>query len=201
MELHDLIGHRLMVIGLEARRLATGSVEPRNAAAAIDSLARTAASELRSVVQAHDPDGAADIRSLEEDLGSIVSVLPADVVALALGPEGLDDLSSPVRHMVRRTLQEGITNALRHGEGPVRASVQRVGSHVVLLLTNHLRVQGGPGWPGGNGSGLRSLGARVKALGGSTSVERTRSGEFRLRVTLPAGVAAARAGTERREAS
>jgi len=82
-----------------------------------------------------------------------------------------------------RIVQEGLTNALKHGSAR-HADVEVRYDHGELLI--EVRDDGrGPGPSDGLGHGLVGIGERVNIYGGDMSVGAAETGGFLLRARLP----------------
>jgi signal transduction histidine kinase len=113
----------------------------------------------------------------------------------------LPDLSPDIEAALYRCMQEGLSNAVRHGaRRRVTVELEREPDAVALTVTDD-----GPGFPEDAESRLRASGGlagireRVGTLRGAFSIENVESGGARLRVSIPvseaaAGKAAARNG-------
>ncbi|MCW8165569.1 HAMP domain-containing protein [Verminephrobacter aporrectodeae subsp. tuberculatae] len=90
-----------------------------------------------------------------------------------------------------RAAQEGITNALRHGQARrIALALRGDGPAIELTLTDDGRGPSGPdaSRPAGAGHyGLRWLAERVESLGGALRLEAAMASGARLTVRLPAG--------------
>jgi protein-histidine pros-kinase len=117
--------------------------------------------------------------------------LPA--CTLHLPAQGLEALPADMAVHVYRIVQEGLTNAVRHGE----ARTVQVEMQTQMRLDRSIDPQAalvidiaddgrGPG-PDGPvpGHGLLGLHERVQALGGTLALDRPEAGGLRLRVRLP----------------
>jgi signal transduction histidine kinase len=97
------------------------------------------------------------------------------------------DLPTGVGRTAYRVVQEGLTNARRHGAGqPVRLILDgRPGARLTIDIRNPLPVEpaAAPAAPG-TGTGLIGLAERVALAGGGLRHEST-AGEFRLHAWLP----------------
>jgi signal transduction histidine kinase len=159
-ELHDVVGNRLVVIGMHARRLSAS--EPQ-AAEHISALARLAMQDVRQVVgQLHDT-GHGDLpRLLSEDVDALVGYLPDGLVTLEFaGRETV--LPVAVHRAMLRIVQECLTNAIKHGAGKVVVRLA-FGAELALEVVNTLpetRV------PERRGFGLEGIRARAVEQGGS----------------------------------
>ncbi|WP_181768354.1 sensor histidine kinase [Streptomyces albidus (ex Kaewkla and Franco 2022)] len=85
-----------------------------------------------------------------------------------------------------RTVQEGLTNAVRHAPGSkVRVSVCATGERLTVSVDNGAPAGPVPAFVHGTGTGLIGLRERVSALGGAMSAEPREDGGFALSVELP----------------
>ncbi len=180
-ELHDVLGHRLVVIGLYARMLPESV---RAGARAIDGLARIAMQDVRQVVGALN---AVDTAVPEQqgfvsaDVTDLTRALPDGRVLVHFdGPPGAErEVPAPTRRAVVRIVQECLTNAIKHGTGVVVARVA-FGDNLTITVDNEVRAGRGDG----TGLGLRGIELRAAELGGSAWWGET-AGRFRVHVTLP----------------
>ncbi len=174
-ELHDIVGHALSVMVVQAaagQRLAEAS--PQAAAASLE------------VIAASARQGRADLRRLLDLLAGTAVTSPdlalIDDVVNQAARTGLrvvcrfegtrDGVTGDHAHAALRVVQEGLTNALRYAPGAeVRVLVRGASGGRSLTV----RVENGPPpAPGsarlvGTGRGLIGLRERVLALGGSFS--------------------------------
>ena len=183
-DLHDSLGHALSVISVQAgageRRLDADPAVARAAFVAIQDAARTASEELDRAIGLLGTDVGAEPR--EPDLGDL------DGLVRAVRDAGVDVDSRvelrPVpdevsREMYRR-VQEGLTNAVRHGgRAPVRLRVRVDADDLRVDVAN--RLDGAPRRPG---RGLRGMTERVAALGGELTAGPD-DGEWRVRARVP----------------
>jgi signal transduction histidine kinase len=189
-ELHDIIGHALSVMVVQAaagQRLAGRD--------------RAATAEAFGVI-------AESARRGREDLGRLVDLLGGETVAapdLSLIDEviaraarsGLavtcrfegdrDGVAAPVAHAAFRVVQEGLTNALRHAPGSaVQVLVRGAGRALTVRVVND-RPVGSPSDIVGTGQGLRGLRERIQHLGGSLEAGEVVGGGWALEAHLPHG--------------
>lgn len=194
-EIHDTIAQSLtglVMLGQRARReLAAG--EPREETLElIESAARDALVETRSLVAATAPveldrGGLADaLERLAErfrrETGIAVSVSVSVVAVASAGAPG-STLARDTEVVLLRAAQEGLANVRKHA-GASAASL----SLVIDDAEAHLTVlDDGRGYDPGSaepGFGIAGLRDRVALVGGEVSVDGT-AGSTRLRVTLP----------------
>jgi signal transduction histidine kinase len=196
-ELHDVIGHEITVIALQADAAAAALARaPERAAVPIDRIRATAArtlTEMRRVVGLlRDPDdepsadsgedlrpqpGLADLTALAQE----ARAAGADV-DLVLEPPAAPPPPS-LQLAVFRIVQEALTNARRHAPGaPVRIRVDGAGPALCVEVRNG----GGRSAraAGGGGHGLVGMRERVRMHGGTLEAEPTPDG-FVVRARLP----------------
>lgn len=205
-ELHDVIGHRLVVIMMMARRWESGE-SPQACARTIDETARDAMAELRKVIGLlrRTGKGSAGTGSAMIDSGSKNAV--AEIVDLysrvsprtgGLHFENAEKeriLSADVRHTTVRVVQEGLTNALKYGAGAVDVTVS-FGDNVRITMVNEVATPVGAD-PAGTrpDGGLQGLSERVAEHGGSFGCGSVSERQFYIQATMPSGVATEDAGS------
>ncbi|MVA75128.1 two-component sensor histidine kinase [Auraticoccus sp. F435] len=182
-ELHDGIGHALTIVSVQAaagRRV--GGQDPAAAAAAfatIEDTARDALAELDELLAVLREDRPGAVAPV--DLAGVVEThrRAGLVVDARLDlPAGLPPL---LQRTVQRITAEALTNAHRHGTGPVRLVVS-AGAGVLTVEVSNPR--GGRTSRRGGGRGLAGVRERVALFGGT--VEAGPEGEhWVLRATLP----------------
>jgi signal transduction histidine kinase len=191
-ELHDVIGHSVSVMTVQAsavrRRLTPEQTVERQALETVEAVGREALTEMRRMVgvlrQAGDgtdrepPPGLAQLGPLLEKFR--LAGLP---VRLQQGgperplPPGLDLTAY-------RLVQEGLTNALRHAASPTRVEVcVDYGEHELRLsVRDDGRTDGAAG---DVGHGLLGMRERVAVYGGRLTAVPGPTGGFELVATLP----------------
>ncbi|MFC6565083.1 sensor histidine kinase [Actinoplanes utahensis] len=190
-EMHDVLAHRMSLITLHAGALEVrpdaSAEELTIAAGAIRSSAREALEELRSVVgvpsgRPEPPQpGLADMTDL------IVSARAAGMTVDYVNGIPAEEPPPQLGRTAYRIVQEGLTNARKHGSGrgaSVRLSGE-AGRVLRITIINPFCGTGGArstGHPGGQG--LVGIGERVALAGGRVS-HRAAHGEFRLEAELP----------------
>ncbi len=192
-ELHDSVGHALTVATLQAgaaREVLDRDPEfARRALTAIEETGRRAMDDLDHVLGllretgdgtaapqrtlADLPRLLADTRPAGQPVRSTVRGTPATVPPV-VSREGY------------RIIQEALTNAARHGRGPVTLRVDVAADGLEIELVNALPAPGsGTAEPGG-GRGLVGMRERVLLLGGGMTAE-PEGDRWRVRVRLPIG--------------
>ncbi len=190
-EMHDVLGHKLSLISLQAGALEVNADAAPEVIGRQAELIRTtsgqAMTELRQILgilgdeepaALHPRPGLAEALDLVEQ--NRASGLQVEV------DNQLDpDLVLPVATgaAVHRVIQEGLTNAHRHAAGaPVRLTLSTPDAgRLRLELVN---PTAGPANPG-SGRGLPGLRERVRALGSTLDAAPTPDGGFRLVAELP----------------
>lgn len=188
-DLHDSVGHALTVTSLQAaaaeRALDRDPEFARSALAAIAETGRGAVAELDrvlAVLRSDVPAGevAADDRTLDDVPALVEEARAAGVEVTVVSPDLPAAVPGAVSRAAYAILREGLTNALRHGAGPVEVVLVLEGSGLSLSSRNALR--GGP--TGRVGRGLAGMRERAEALGGSLTWG-PEGGQWCLRAHLP----------------
>jgi signal transduction histidine kinase len=195
-ELHDVIGHEVSVIALQADAAAAAlDKAPERAAvpvATIRSAAAAALAEMRRVVGLLREDGD-DERHPQPGLADLVDLVAAarssgTDVELALHPPQ-DPLPPGLQLTVYRVVQEALTNARRHSPGSaVRVRVEAGRDVLCVEVTS---TGGRSARSPGGGHGLVGMRERVRMHGGELRTGPTRDG-FAVVARLPVGTEAAR---------
>ncbi|HEX4814903.1 MAG TPA: histidine kinase [Nonomuraea sp.] len=175
-DLHDLLGHGLSVITLKselAAKLATK--DPARAAAELAEVRALAGDSLYRVQQAVHGYQALD---LDEELAGVRAALEAAGARCVIDARA-DGLSPAARALLAWAVREGGTNVLKHSTA-TRCAI-RIDGGVLEMVNDGVREPPAP-----PGNGLRGLGERLVAAGGSVSATPTPDGEFLLRAAVPA---------------
>jgi signal transduction histidine kinase len=190
-ELHDVVGHGLAVIAMQAGvALHVLDKEPekvRESLLAIRAMSRESLDGLRSelAVLRAGTAGAAERRPVPglADLGVLVDRIRAggiDVRLVVTGDE--QDVPTEVGAAAYRIVQESLTNVLRHAqtdEARVRVAV----SERELVVT--VEDSGRGAAADVEGSGIRGMRERAAALGGALEAQPAPRGGFAVRAVLP----------------
>lgn len=195
-DLHDSLAHRLSLITMSAGALGyRGSAPDSDVEDMVEILrtnARLGLSELRQVVTVlrrpdggavagqHDPGALWDLVDEARASGQVVDVTWAVPV---------DALAPGVRDSLYRCVQEGLSNARKHGadrQVTLRGRIEPAGT-VHLDLVNPVAGRDPTGPVEGDGSGLDGLRERIGAYGGRLATS-TADGCFRLQVCWPDAV-------------
>ncbi|PZT70624.1 histidine kinase [Streptomyces sp. SW4] len=202
-ELHDSVGHALSAVTLQAgaarRLLDTDPEFVREALAAIEDTTRRTVGELDAVLgvlregDAGSAPGTAPAPTLADDLDGLLRrtrAAGARVTATVTADPGA--LAPLISREAYRIVQEGLSNALRHGGGrtAVTLRIAATGTHLEITVENP--VGDAPASRPGGGHGLRGIADRARLLGGEARAGAA-AGTWRLHVRLPWPGAAHRA--------
>lgn len=194
-DLHDTVAHRISVISLNAG-VASAAVEsdPDRARESLGTI-RTASREVLSEIgvllhylRAEDGGTAAPVpQPGTGELAALVRTVRDSGMSVSYEPPAaLDRVDEIAGRVLYRVVQEGLTNAGRHGSG--RTVTLQIGVHpgdVTVTVTNPVSGtdRNQPDAPHG-GLGLTGLRERVAAAGGTVRTT-TDDGIFRLDADLP----------------
>ncbi len=205
-DLHDLLGHTLSVIVVKAavvRRLAErdAGVAAREAGE-IEEIGRRALVEVREAVTGYRE------RTLGTELDSARKALAGAGIDLTVRETG-DPLPPAAESVFGWAVREGVTNVIRHsGARRCDIDVQLLDGHAMLEICDdgngagshdgrdRGEIGGEIGGPDGSadrpagGHGLRGIGERVRAAGGTFEAGGGAGGGFRLTARIPVATAA-----------
>jgi two-component system sensor histidine kinase DesK len=190
-DLHDLLGHNLSLVAVKlelAKRLVGEADHP--VAIELEEAHRVTRSTLREV---RETVGGYRQPTLEGELAGARVALEAAGIDLVLHDDR-SVLTSEVEAACAWIVREGVTNVLQHsGAGSCRISISHVTDWLVVAITD----DGARGGAGGSGMGLKGLGERVSALGGTLAARRAGAGAgFELVARVPLRVSAAVDGAD-----
>jgi signal transduction histidine kinase len=191
-ELHDVLGHHLSLIRVQAGvGLHLMDAQPEQARAAlttIKSASDEALAEVRSVLgilrteQDHAPrtptPGLDRVADLAADAGFEVRTETSGVPR---------PLPAAVDRAAYRIVQEALTNVRRHAGAGATATVS-IGygpREMTVQVDDDGRGGGGAGIELGDGTGIAGMRERAAALGGDLTAGPRAGGGFRVRATLP----------------
>jgi signal transduction histidine kinase len=190
-EMHDVVGHSLAVISLQAgvaeRLLETRPEEVRKSVAAIRKVSREALTELRAELALLRGDGSPAERAPAPDLRALPGLVASMREAGLQVELDVDMDQKPVPEIVAaaayRIAQESLTNVVRHAGARVRTTV-RVGFDGKNLQVEV--VDDGRGAVGDpTGSGIEGMRERVLVLGGEFAAGARPQGGFRVWASIP----------------
>jgi signal transduction histidine kinase len=189
-ELHDIVGHALSVMVVQAaagQRLVDRKPEAARASLeAIADSARQGRADLARLIQLLTGSDVAtpDLALVDE----IVSSAARSGLQVTCRFEGdRDGVGEPAAHMAFRVVQESLTNALRHAPGSaVRVLVRGDddGRSLTVRVENDQASAGPRNDLVGTGRGLAGLRERVLAAGGAFVAGPTTEGGWRVQAQL-----------------
>jgi signal transduction histidine kinase len=192
-ELHDVIGHSLGVIAVQAGvGMHVIDAAPDEAKRALEHISRTSRSSLAEIrrllglVRAGDgptapyapTPGLADLARLVDDVTGT-----GLAVDLSMAPDARD-LPPGVELAAYRIVQEALTNARKHA-GATRATVRLAVERGVLCVAVDDDGTGPADGTAAGGHGLIGMRERVAVYGGSLQVGPNAGGGCRVAATLP----------------
>jgi len=188
-ELHDLLGHTLnvMLVQAGAGRMVLDSdpAKARELLTSIEATGREALDELDRVLGVlRVPDGEGDLRPGLAELPRLAQRMTdaGMAVAVQLDPD-LRTLPRGLDLSAYRIVQEALTNALRHGRAQTATvSVRCAGDAVELAVRDDGRGPQ-PGYRAGRG--LLGITERVTSLAGTLEHGGGDGGGFQVRAVLP----------------
>ncbi|WP_329307236.1 histidine kinase [Streptomyces sp. NBC_01260] len=189
-ELHDSVGHALSAVTLQAgaaRRVLDSDPEfVREALTAIEETTRRTVGELDSVLgllRQGAEDAAGPAGPGLDALDGLLARCGVPVSYSAEGDQGA--VAKAVAREAYRIVQEGLSNALRHGGhgAPVRLRITVHTEELEIVMDSPLPERPPPLRPGG-GHGLHGIAERAVLLGGRTGAG-PHDGGWRLTACLP----------------
>jgi len=192
-ELHDVLGHSLSLINVQAgvalELMDRKPEQARTALSAIKQASKEALVEVQSVLDSlRQPDEQvprAPAPGIENIKGLVRRAEATGLAVEVEQAEQLPSLPANVSGTAYRIVQEALTNVVRHA-GAATVSIrlyQEEGDLVVVVDDDGV---GGPGsLAAGGGNGIRGMRDRVSALGGQLTAGPRPGGGFRVRARLP----------------
>lgn len=192
-ELHDIVGHSLGVIAVQAgvgRHLI--ETEPGRAAEALDNIARVsreALGEVRAVVSTlrDDRPSYRPISGLDDLAGLVETARLAGIAVELTVPDDTTPIPRQTGTAIYRIAREALTNVVRHAQAT--AATVRV-THHDGVVDLQVRDNGAAGatatlTPHATSHGFAGMRERAEALGGSVSAGPCDDGGFLVTATLP----------------
>jgi signal transduction histidine kinase len=192
-EMHDVLGHRLSLLSLQAGALeVTGPEKTGDAARTVRSTAKQSLEDLRQVIGVlrdgrdfHLSGPAPTMADLPTLVGQTRQAgVPVSLTLL------LDQATAAPPQLgmaVYRIVQESLTNILRHAPGaPADVTVRGApGAGVTLEIVNPIPPPGTVPPSPGSGTGLTGITERINALGGKVNIGPTTNNTFAIQAWLP----------------
>jgi signal transduction histidine kinase len=189
-ELHDVIGHSISLITIQAEA-ATRSVRTNPDAVPgflirISAASRQALAEMRHVLAVLRPDAEAELSPQPSlaDLGELAERLHAGGLETRLDVEPVD-LSPGVALTVYRIVQESLTNVLKHAGPGARAAVTVVRSESSVRVSVHDDGAGPSGPAASTAHGIVGMGERAAVYGGTLRAGAGAGGGFEVEALIP----------------
>jgi len=188
-DLHDIVGHALAGITLQARAgrrwVARDARRAETALGEIDELATRALQETREAIGHLGGDAAADPTPGLDDLPALVGRLQHDDLHVDLRAAGVDAAAVPplVQASAYRIVQEALSNVIKHAR-PATAVVTVATSPTALRLDVHDDGRRRPSGDG-RGHGLRGMRERAAQCGGTLEAGPDPAGGWRVAASLP----------------
>lgn len=188
-QLHDTVGHNLIVLALQARRLGSTNPHLLSASNELDATVRTTLNDLRRAV--------GTLRGTAENVGQMcgdtqppVSGQLRDVIGrLANSGYGVEldivgmeyELPIGTHTAILRVVREGLTNAIKHAPGRAVEVRLSFGAHPSVEVLTHGAPSLSPGVVGIDaGLGLKGLRELVEDQGGTFESGQVADGSFRI---------------------
>jgi signal transduction histidine kinase len=197
-DLHDVIGHNISLINVQASMgldlMDSQPEQARAALSAIKSASKEALEELRTMLTPLRGDDDIAPRSPVPGLDSLPELieltraagLTVEVEVTGTAPP----LPAAVQLAAYRIIQESLTNVARHaGRVPVTVRVTYEDANVHVEIDDDGTAPSGGPAATGTGSGINGMRERATALGGYLSAGFRPGGGFRVSARLPAGPA------------
>ncbi|WP_106539195.1 sensor histidine kinase [Haloactinopolyspora alba] len=191
-ELHDVLGHTISLINVQAgaalHRMERDPAQAAEALTAIKESSRTALGEMRGTLgmlrQVDESAPTAPPPSLDR-LRELTEPIEAAGLTVRVETSGQPaELSPAVDAAAFRIVQEALTNVTRHAQaGSVTIRIGYGGEDMTVQVADDGR--GGP--VDGTGHGIRGMAERARAVGGSLDAGAAPSGGFRVSARLPVG--------------
>lgn len=192
-ELHDVLGHSLSLINVQAgvalELMDRKPEQARTALTAIKQTSKEALVDVQSVLASLRAPGEEAPRAPVPGIKNLNDLVRrAEAAGLAVGveqPEELPSLPANVDGAVYRIAQEALTNVVRHADATaVTIRIGRDEGDLVVVVDDD--GDGGPdSSPAGGGNGIRGMRDRATALGGQVTAGPRPGGGFRVHARLP----------------
>ncbi|WP_141824710.1 sensor histidine kinase [Humibacillus xanthopallidus] len=205
-DLHDVVAHHIAVVNVQAgvaEHLA-GSDPER----AVEAIRQVRAASSQALAEMGDLVGL--LRTTEDgpdlepapgpdDLPRLVDGLREAGATIRWRHSGPDLAVAPAAELhLYRVVQEALTNAARHGSGPIELVTRQDTDHLEVEVCNRVAVPGGDAAVSDEkdedgartGHGLIGMRERVSLVGGELEAGPTPGGHFTVRVRLPSGIPA-----------
>ncbi|RJO73845.1 two-component sensor histidine kinase [Nocardia panacis] len=192
LDLHDMVSHHVSAIGVHAGAARLGMGTPTGAPILeralneVEGSSRAAMADLRrmlDLLHGTDEDGARQpgLANLDE----LIDGVRAAGLQVLVEPTGDGPVPGSLDIALYRITQEMLTNALRHGAGPVRLRIDR--GHDTLTLSSENRLQTRSAPAESSGRGLAGIHRRAVLFDGKVDYG-IEDGVWHTTVTFPLAV-------------
>ena len=194
-ELHDLIGHSISVMGVQAgavrRLLAPEQTRERESLLAVERTGRDAVEEMQRLLgflRSNSDQAAVGTPITRRRVDELIAEVRRAGLEVDLRVDGeLDDLSAGRALAGFRILQESLTNVLRHAPGAhVAVKVRRTAAMLTIEVTDDGGHGPAPDSVGG-GHGLVGMRERAALYGGTLEAAARPGGGFGVVARIPIG--------------
>jgi len=189
-ELHDVIGHSISLIAIQAEAAARSvRSDPQSVPgylSRISTASRQALAEMRGVLAVLRPDTAAELGPQPglEQVAELVDGLRAGGLRTRLEVEPMH-LPPGTALAVYRIVQEALTNVLKHAGADAKAAVTVIRSGATVRVSVH-DDGAGPGGPAlSTAHGIVGMRERVAAYGGTLRTGARPGGGFEVEAAIP----------------
>jgi signal transduction histidine kinase len=190
-EVHDVVGHAMIAInvqaGVAAHLLDHDTDQARESLLHIKRTSGDALTDLRATLGIlRDPAQAAPVGPAAglDDLDAVAGQLRAAGVDVTVDVDTAGMVPTSVHSASYRIVQEALTNVLRHANAETVNVVVRDNDDVLtIVVADDGRSTGQP--TTGSGAGVRGMRERAEALGGTLHAGPGAEGGWRLQATLP----------------
>ncbi len=181
--LHNVIGRHLGDLNAHLDQAAAQAPVPALASIhTSQELAQRLQAEVRGVVEAEGRD---QLVNLRQTLETLCAGIPFPRIALSFD-DALEINSHSLAHTIFCSIQEAITNAVRHsGASLVRIALLRNGDGVAIDISDNGRGHGRGGRRIDEGNGLRGIRERVEEMAGTLTAGNLPEGGFGMQIWLP----------------
>ena len=189
-ELHDVIGHSISLITIQAEAAARSVRANPDAVPGfltrISAASRQALAEMRHVLAVLRPDAGAELSPQPglADLRELVARLNAEGLETRLDAEPMD-LSPGVALTVYRIVQESLTNVLKHAGPGASAAVTVVRSESSVRVSVHDDGAGPSGPAASTAHGIVGMCERAAVYGGTLRTGARAGGGFEVEALIP----------------
>jgi signal transduction histidine kinase len=184
-EMHDSLGHRLTLLSMYTGALRSQPEKSAETLEILHTTSQSAIEELRNILHVlRSPDQETHPRTTLAEVDALISDTQSTGARIELLRTGTPvPLPAMVDHAAYRTLQEGITNALKHARGgAIRAALRYEEDALIAEVAN---APGAPHDGPSSGQGLYGLAERIRLAGGVLFHGPEGTGGFRIAATLP----------------